>query len=171
MSEIKFINWSHKIEGVWEVILPYWLSSRGVNFEGLNRNKYPEPFKPFFDKTPVDSFSISVEGSLRGMHTDPNYKLIQLLYGRMQFVIYDDRENSPTKGNALNFIVRSDEARQFLVPPYVYNGHLALFKEICFSYKLSEGYFPPEQQKVLNYRKVPVDWYISNPILSERDAK
>lgn len=171
MSEIKLIDHSEKISGVWEVILPYWESNRGANFEGLNKDKYPSQFKPFFDKTPVDSFSVSVEGSLRGMHADPNYKLIQLLYGRMQFVVFDQRKYSSTMGNALEFIVRYDECRQFLIPPNVFNGHLAIYKEIVFSYKLSEGYFPPEQQQVLNYKKVPVQWLIQNPILSERDAK
>ncbi len=169
MKEIKFIDWSHQIDGVWEVILPYWQTERGVNFEGLNRNIYPEEFQSFFNRTPVDSFSYSKEGALRGFHADFNEKLIQILYGKMQFAIYDCRPPSKTFGNHLEFIVRHDELRQFLIPKFVANAHLALSKEILFSYKLSEDYCPAERQMVINYKDVPVNWLISNPIVGERD--
>ncbi len=170
MDNPVFIDHTEVIRGLWEVKLPKYSDIRGSDFEGLNRHKYPDAFKPFFDKTPVDSFSISTRNVLRGFHGDfMNYKLIQILDGKIQFVVIDSLEDSRTFGNSLEFIVAAKENRQFLLVPGIVNAHLVLSDKCIFTYKLSEDYAPPERQIHIKWNKYKLPWRTNNPIMSERD--
>ncbi len=164
-----------EIEGLIEVHLGYHTDSRGINFEGLNPELYPAEFNDFLAKTPVDSFSLSKSGVLRGFHGDiENDKLIQVLSGIVQFVVYDARANSPTSQKYKEFLIGSEfpynaRPRQFLIPKGVLNAHACLSAHAVFSYKFSKGYVHPESQLQhlwSSYR----GWLIANPILSERDS-
>ena len=114
-----------------------------------------------------DSFSCSKKNVLRGAHYDnKNDKLIQCLYGKIQFVAFDARSKSPTYKNAFSIILDYKNPTQIYIPVGVANAHLCLSDECVFYYKWSHGYTP---QKTKKWNEISVDWLTDKPILSDKD--
>lgn len=174
MEKPLFIN-HHKIQGFVEIVLDSYVDTRGNNFEGFNPCYHSDetlnPLGCNIDFS-IDSFSTSRRGVLRGFHGDSKTaKLIQCLYGKIEFAVIDVREGSPTKDNFLFFQVFSQTPRQFLVPAGCVNAHLCVSSECVFSYKLSDRYYPQNQQIHVKWDdpQYKIPWSIKKPILSERD--
>lgn len=73
-------------------------------------------------------FSCIEPGAIKGWHL---HKEMVLNYavplGKIKFVLYDDRENSPTRGKVQEIFLGPDNYCLVTVPPLVWNG----FKGIC----------------------------------------
>jgi dTDP-4-dehydrorhamnose 3,5-epimerase len=163
------IQESEHIKGVLLVKLDAIFDRRGFNMEGYNQEKYAKAH-PFFKKVkfPVDSFSHSKKGVLRGFHGDTKtHKFIQVLYGKIHFALIDKRVNGQNK--IMNFTLDADNPMQILVPAGVVNAHLCLSDTCVFSYKLSEQYVDIKNQIHVSWKQNPF-WNWSNPILSPRDS-
>ena len=160
------------IVGVLKIELDAYYDHRGYNFEGYNKSTYPY-LHPFFKRNRfgIDSFSRSTKGVLRGFHGDiKTHKLIQVLWGKIQFAMIDMRKKSPTFHAAISFILSADRPCQIMVPAGVVNAHLCLSDNCIFSYKLSHPYILQENQiHEPWYSSYFQHWEIDRPILSERD--
>lgn len=170
MKDTKVIE-SPQIQGLLQVRLGTHYDFRGLNFEGYNEELYGE-LHPFFKTVKFyhDSFSRSRKDVLRGFHGDVrNHKLIQPLYGKIQFVVLDVRVTSPTFKNKASFVLDSMRPTQIMVPAGCVNAHLCLSDECIFAYKLSEGYAQLTEQISVNWFEGFKEWKCESPILSERD--
>jgi dTDP-4-dehydrorhamnose 3,5-epimerase len=159
------------IDGVLKIELDYYSDNRGINFEGYNKELYRK-LHPIFEEKDfiIDSFSRSRMNVLRGFHGDTKtYKLIQVLFGKLQFVMIDKRIGK-TKGNIAQFYLDSEKPTQILIPAGVVNAHLCLSQECLFSYKLSCPYVDISEQVHVPWHTF-INWDTGFPILSDRDNK
>jgi dTDP-4-dehydrorhamnose 3,5-epimerase len=119
-----------------------------------------------------DAVSVSGRHVLRGIHYDDcTWKLIQCLHGEIFFVVIDLREESDTYLQWDSFTLSEENHLQVLVPPSHGNGHLVLSENCIFHYKLS-AYYDPDREQIFkwNNRRAAIDWPVSEPVLSEKDA-
>jgi len=121
-----------------------------------------------------DKISTTSRGVLRGIHGDfKSWKLVSCLYGKIYFVLVDNRETSDTFINWDAMILDDKKRKQVLIPPGVGNGFVVLSEESVFSYKWSyEGDYPDvDEQFSIKWDDplIGINWPINNPILSKRD--
>jgi dTDP-4-dehydrorhamnose 3,5-epimerase-like enzyme len=165
---------SNGIMGLVEVKLDKFEDHRGYNFEGYNKELYKAcDFWPTLE-FPVDSFSVSFHGTVRGFHGDEfNYKLIQCLIGEIQFFVIDLNPESATYKNVLEWTLKDRSPTQILIPPKCVNAHACLSGNCMFTYKLSQNYVNQQGQIHMHWSapefKDKVNWRVKNPVLSERD--
>jgi dTDP-4-dehydrorhamnose 3,5-epimerase len=121
-----------------------------------------------------DDISVSRQHVLHGLHgDDKTHKLIQCLHGEVFFVIVDMRKESSTYLKHETFLLSDKNRLQVLVPAGCANGHLCLTEKCIFSYKQSQYYSSHKNQFSVRWDdpSLNIFWPISNPILSQRDAK
>ncbi len=119
-------------------------------------------------------FSKSRKNVLRGLHgDDKTWKLINCVYGKVYFVVVDNRPKSRQYLLWDSWILSDENRIQVLVPPGFANGHLVLSETAVFHYQLAfQGqYNDADDQFTLkwNDNRINIDWPIQNPILSKRD--
>lgn len=175
MNNPKFINLSSIIDGLYLIDLDKYEDLRGANCETFNTahfNKAKVEDERISDAFLVDSISYSKKDSLRGFHGDEiNSKLIQCLYGEIQFCVIDVRPESKTFRHVFEIILNYKEPKQVLIPKGCVNAHLCLSEQCIFYYKLSFNYAKPEEQIHIKWNDplYKIEWKTSQPILSERD--
>ena len=143
---------------------------RGENVETFNEESYKYLVTSQFV---IDSISRSTKGVLRGFHGDKfAWKLIQVLYGSVHFVVIDFRPESNTHMCVETFNLNDKNRLQILVPAGCVNAHLCMSDECLFHYKLTHGYVKPDDQIRLKWNDPSIDvwWPIDNPITSYRDS-
>jgi dTDP-4-dehydrorhamnose 3,5-epimerase len=166
MTPPLIIDYSFKIKGLKHYEYSYFSDGRGINAEGW-RTEYEKLLT-----WPVESASVSKKDVLRGFHGDAdNHKLIQCVYGQIQFFVIDTRKDSPTFGNIAEFYLNALKDH-ILVPAGCVNAHLCLSDYCAFTYKLSQGYVNPEKQIHVKWNDPTynIPWRNKEPILSKRDA-
>jgi dTDP-4-dehydrorhamnose 3,5-epimerase len=122
-----------------------------------------------------DNHSHSGRGVLRGMHFQlrkPQVKLVSVISGVIHDMVLDVRHGSPTFGKSLGFRLEGRSGVQLLAPAGIAHGFCVLsdFAEVV--YKCSD-YYDAEDDKgiVWNDSSVEMDWPVSNPITSAKDAR
>ena len=128
-------------------------------------------------KTPFvqDNVSYSAKGTLRGLHYQhPNGqgKLVQAVAGEGFDVTVDIRLGSPTFGKSVSAILSKENHKQMYVPPGFAHGFCVLSDIAVFSYKCTDYYDQASEGGVLwNDPDLAIDWPVSDPMLSDKDAK
>ena len=121
-----------------------------------------------------DKVSTSRKNVLRGIHGDyKSWKLVTCLYGKLYFVVVDNRVNSPTY-RKWDWMILDDRAKkQVLLPPGVGNGFYVLSEESVFHYKWCyPGEYPDvDQQFTIKWddEELNINWPTDSPILQFRD--
>lgn len=144
---------------------------RGNNFEAYNKDVYNRLFDREVD-FPVDSYARSTKNVLRGLHGDnTNWKLIEVLHGKVFFAVVDVKLDSPTFWGREEIILTSAERWQVFLPPGCVNGHCVMSDEALFHYRLSHGFTAQEDQHSLKWNDpaLGILWPTKTPILSKRD--
>ena len=123
-----------------------------------------------------DKFSTSKFNVLRGIHGDnKSWKLITCVYGEIQQVVVDMREESPTYKQWQDFIINKNNQKLILIPPNMGNAYYVKSSEAVYHYKLAyDGdYIDADEQFSVcwNDDSIGIKWLSDNPILSNRDAK
>jgi dTDP-4-dehydrorhamnose 3,5-epimerase len=123
-----------------------------------------------------DKFSTSKFNVLRGIHGDnKSWKLITCVYGEIQQVVVDMREESPTYKQWQDFIINKNNQKLILIPPNMGNAYYVKSSEAVYHYKLAyDGdYIDAEEQFSVSWNddSISIKWLSDNPILSNRDAK
>lgn len=118
--------------------------------------------------------SFSVAGTLRGMHyqaTKPQAKLIRCIRGVVFDVVIDIRQESKCFGAWQTNELSASNRYQLYIPPGFAHGFLAL-EDSEIEYMVSD-YYSPEDERVIiwNDATLGIPWPLTNPILSNRDAK
>ncbi|OUL43731.1 hypothetical protein B0W81_02330 [Prochlorococcus sp. HOT_208_60] len=122
-----------------------------------------------------DKFSISYKDVIRGIHYDKKtFKLVTSVYGAIDQVVVDMRQDSNTYKETLMFKI--DDAKRFsiLIPPMVGNGFRVKSDVAVYHYKLSyEGdYLDANDQYTIKWddSTINIKWNCDNPKLSKRDS-
>lgn len=121
-----------------------------------------------------DNWSCSRHGVLRGLHLQnpkAQGKLVSVTRGHVLDVAVDVRVGSPAFGRHVGVELSEENGRQFFLPRGCAHGFVVLSEMADFLYKCDEYYSPADEITVRwNDPALGIDWRISNPVVSERDA-
>lgn len=121
-----------------------------------------------------DNHSRSSYGVLRGLHfqkTKPQGKLVRVTSGKVLDVAVDINPASATFKQWVAVELTGDNHRQFYVPPGYAHGFVVLSETADFLYKVTDYYDPTDEGSLLwNDPEIGIDWQITNPQLSAKDA-
>jgi dTDP-4-dehydrorhamnose 3,5-epimerase len=121
-----------------------------------------------------DNHSRSMRGVLRGLHYQtarPQAKLVSVVAGTIYDVSVDIRAGSRTRGRWVSFTLDSASGRQIFIPAGFAHGFCVLSDSAEVVYKCSDEYDPLAEGGIIwNDPTLAIDWPISDPILSEKDA-
>lgn len=124
-----------------------------------------------------DNHSFSAKkGTLRGLHFQKGEaaqaKIVRCARGAVLDVAVDVRKGSPTYKKWVAVELSADNKRQLLIPRGFLHGFLTLTDDVEFLYKADNFYnYEADRNIIWNDPEINVDWGISNPILSDKDAK
>lgn len=122
-----------------------------------------------------ENLSHSAYGVLRGLHYQllprAQGKLVMALYGRIFDVAVDIRRGSPTYGRWLGLELTAEDGLMLYVPPGFAHGFCVLSDEATLLYKVTDEYAPECERGILwNDPQIGVEWPMTQPLLSHRDA-
>jgi dTDP-4-dehydrorhamnose 3,5-epimerase len=145
---------------------------RGFFLETYQFRRYAEfgISRPFVQ----DNMSRSSYGVLRGLHLQnpsPQGKLISVVRGRVLDVAVDVRIGSPNFGRHVAVELSEDNRRQLWVPRGFAHGFVVLSETADLFYKCDDLYSPKDEIAVCwDDPAIGIDWGVTNPSLSARDA-
>jgi dTDP-4-dehydrorhamnose 3,5-epimerase len=160
------------LEGCYELQPPVRRDSRGL----FVKTYHAELFNKMDLNTDWNEeyYSLSQKHVLRGFHFQiPPYDHIKLVYcvtGEILDVLLDLRKDSPTFGEHCKIVVSSEKANMVYMPKGIAHGFLTLSDTATMAYKASTVY-APEHDTGVHWNSAAVEWSITEPIISERDAE
>ncbi len=121
-----------------------------------------------------DNESKSCKNVIRGMHFQiPPYeqgKLVRVIKGSVLDVAVDIRKDSPTYKQWKSVVLSEWNKLMFWIPPGFAHGFRALEDDTIFFYKCTNYYNKDlEGSFIWNDPDINIDWFISDPIISEKD--
>jgi dTDP-4-dehydrorhamnose 3,5-epimerase len=145
---------------------------RGYFLETYQQQKYAEI--GIAQKFVQDNQSYSTKNVLRGLHFQlrhPQAKLVRVTQGTVFDVAVDIRRNSPTFGKWHGEILSATNQRQMYVPENFAHGFCVLSDGAEFLYKCTDFYVPGDEAGLIwNDAQIAIEWPVTNPILSPKDA-
>ena len=122
-----------------------------------------------------DNHSKSKKGLLRGLHYQLNPKaqgkLVRCIKGKIWDVAVDIRKGSPWFGKWVAVELSEENKAMLWIPPGFAHGFVAL-EDAEIIYKCTEEYDPVLDRGIIwNDPDIGITWPITEPILSEKDAK
>jgi dTDP-4-dehydrorhamnose 3,5-epimerase len=161
------------LPGIVELRPKVFRDPRGFFMETYHREKFAA--LGIHDAFVQDNHSSSSKGTLRGLHYQlqhPQAKLCRVIEGEAYDVALDIRVGSPTFGKWAGLLLSAKEQNQIYIPPGFAHGFLALSETVQFLYKCSDFYDPADECGILwNDPALQISWRISDPLISEKDAK
>ena len=149
----------------------FW-DERGFFLETFNKKVFAELGLP--SEFVQDNHSRSTRGVLRGLHYQlarPQGKLVRVVRGKIFDVAADIRRGSPTFGQWFGTTLDDVSLNALWIPGGFAHGFLALSETADVVYKCTELYAPGDERGVRwDDRMLGIDWPVSNPILSKKDA-
>lgn len=153
--------------------------NRGYFVEKFNREIYRTVTNPESEdclqncpQWVQENYSLSNKNVLRGIHfqyKNPQAKLVHCLYGKILDVIVDLRKSSENFGKHIKYYL--DDSQILYVPIGFGHSFLTLTENTIVEYKCTDYYSPEDSYTILwNDEDLNIDWNISDPILSEKDA-
>lgn len=125
-----------------------------------------------------DNHSLSVQGTLRGLHyqhQQPQGKLVRVTHGEVFDVAVDLRKNSPTFGQWVGALLSANNKQMLWVPPGFAHGFYVLSAQAECQYKCT-AYYSPEDEYTLKWDdpQVAIPWPLIElglPQLSLKDQQ
>lgn len=110
-------------------------------------------------------FSTVYPGAIKGWHIHKKMTLNYAVpYGNIKFVLYDDRLDSPTKGELQELFLGPDQYQLVTVPPMVWNGFKGVGTEIAIVANCAS--IPHDPQEIDRRDpfdpSIPYDWAIKH---------
>jgi dTDP-4-dehydrorhamnose 3,5-epimerase len=161
------------LPGVWELRPKIFGDTRGSFMETYHRTKFCE--LGITDSFVQDNHSSSRKHTLRGLHYQlhhPQAKLCRVVEGEALDVAVDIRRDSPHFGKWTSVLLSTKHQNQIYIPKGFAHGVLALTDRVQLLYKCSDFYDLRDECGVLwSDPDLKISWGISNPLVSEKDAK
>lgn len=118
---------------------------------------------PAFQQFGEIYFSCIYPGAIKGWHIHKRMTLNYAVpHGNIKFVLYDDRPDSPTKGELQELFLGPDNYVLVTVPPMIWNGFKGLGTEMAIVANCASIPHDPEDIKRLDPfdPSIPYDWKI-----------
>jgi dTDP-4-dehydrorhamnose 3,5-epimerase len=161
------------LPGVWELRPKIFGDARGFFMETYRRIEFGE--LGITDSFVQDNHSSSRKHTLRGLHYQlhhPQAKLCRVVEGEALDVAVDIRRGSPHFGKWTSVLLSTKHHNQIYIPKGFAHGVLALTDRVQLLYKCSDFYDLRDECGVLwSDPDLKISWGISNPLVSEKDAK
>jgi len=145
---------------------------RGAFAESWRTNSYSEA--GIKDAFVQDNVSWSARGVLRGLHYQnprPQAKLITALQGTIFDVAVDLRRDSLTFLKWVGVELSGESMLQLYIPIGFAHGFVVTSEHAVVSYKCSDYYSPRDERCVRwDDPQVGIQWPVTNPIISQKDA-
>ena len=145
---------------------------RGFFVERYHVKTYSEHGLP--SRFVQDNHSRSARGTLRGLHLQLSQlqgKLVYVLEGEIFDVAVDVRVGSPSFGQWVGVELTSDNFRQLYIPPGFAHGFCVTSDRADVLYKCTDYYLPGDEITIpWNDQDIAIQWPISSPLLSQKDA-
>jgi dTDP-4-dehydrorhamnose 3,5-epimerase len=161
------------LEGVLIVQPARFGDSRGYFFESFQSQRCLS----FWDssKDYQDNVSWSTQGVIRGLHfqnPEGQAKLVSVLYGKVNDIIVDIRQGSPTFGQHIVVELSQENGRQVFIPAGFAHGFEVLSENALFSYKCSPLYAPHCDRGINPFDpELGIKWESASPVVSDKDLK
>lgn len=99
-------------------------------------------------------------------------KLIQVFHGSVFDIAVDIRKDSPTFGKWVGVTLTAKEKNMLYIPQGFAHGFCALEEDTELVYYCTDEYSPEHERGIVwNDAAIGIQWPISNPIVSDKDAK
>ena len=114
-----------------------------------------------FEKFGEIYISVVYPGGIKGWHLHEemtlNYAVIQ---GMIKLVLYDDRENSPTRGNLMELFIGEENYCLVKIPPKIWNGFKGIGNKPAIVANCATLPHDPNEIKRMDpfTNKIPYDW-------------
>ena len=83
----------------------------------------------YFEQFGEIYFSTVYKGVIKGWHKHHEMTLrYACIFGRIKLVLYDEREDSPTKGLLMEIFLGPDDYSLVIIPPHIWNGFKGMSK-------------------------------------------
>lgn len=108
-------------------------------------------------------FSCVYPGAIKGWHIHSRMTLNYAVpHGHIKFVLYDDREGSPTRGELQEIFLGPDNYCLVTVPPLVWNGFKGIGSEMALVANCASIPHDPDEIDRLDPfdPSIPYDWEI-----------
>jgi dTDP-4-dehydrorhamnose 3,5-epimerase len=162
------------VPGAWELTPTLHSDPRGVFYEWFTEGGFADMTGHRFNLAQANC-SVSSAGVLRGLHfaqVPPSQaKYVTCLRGSVFDVAVDIRVGSPTFGRWDSVLLDDRDRRSIYLSEGLAHGFVALEDDSTVMYLCSAGYAPTREHTICpTDPTLGIDWPVSNPTLSERDA-
>jgi dTDP-4-dehydrorhamnose 3,5-epimerase len=158
---------------VWEIQPKVFRDARGFFLETYHQQKFAD--LGILDVFVQDNHSRSTKGTLRGLHYQLRHtqaKLCRVVEGEALDVAVDVRVGSPTFGKWTSVLLSAERQNEIFIPQGFAHGFIALSDSVQFLYKCSDVYDPTSEHGIIwNDPDLAISWGVTNPLVSEKDAK
>lgn len=163
---------TNHIEGLIECFPTIFEDERGLFYESYNKKKFEDNGIPF--DFVQDNYSKSKKGVVRGLHFQnaphAQGKLVRCMTGKALDVVVDLRKESPTFGQYAKVLLDAEIGNMLYVPAGFAHGFSAL-EDTIFVYKCTDFWNKAAESGIIwNDPDLNIDWEVSAPIVSEKDA-
>ncbi|MBA7542102.1 hypothetical protein ES705_34421 [subsurface metagenome] len=120
---------------------------------------------PIFEKFGEIYFSIVYPGVIKGWQLNrektSNYAVIQ---GMIKLVLYDDRENSLTRGNLMELFIGEENYCLVKIPPNIWSGFMGIGGTLAIVANCATLPYDPNKIKRMDSftNKIPYDWKLEH---------
>lgn len=150
--------------------------ARGFFFESWNEQAFAQAGLPM--KFVQDNHSLSVRGTLRGLHYQlrrPQGKLVRVAAGEVFDVAVDLRRSSPTFGKWIGATLSAENKRMLWVPEGFAHGFYVTSERAEFLYKCTDFYDPGSERTLAwDDPEIGIRWPLAAgvpPLLSTKDLQ
>jgi dTDP-4-dehydrorhamnose 3,5-epimerase len=162
------------VPGAWEITPTVHGDERGVFFEWFSDREFTTMTGHRLDLRQANT-SVSSAGVLRGLHfaqlPPSQAKYVTCLRGAVLDVVVDIRVGSPTFAQWDSVLLDDVDHRSIYISEGLAHGFVALQDDSTVSYLCSAGYSPEREHTICpTDPAIGVDWPVTDPTLSERDA-
>lgn len=162
------------IQGCFELKVDKFSDERGHFLVSFNKDVFSHA-KAYFSNFVQDNESLSVYGTIRGLHEQireySQSKLVRCVYGKVLDVVVDARKNSPTYNKVLTFEL-DEPNKMIFIPKGCLHGFSVLSDVAVFSYKVDRPYNKDYEAGIrFDDPTFNIDWRIPkiSQIVSEKD--
>jgi len=120
---------------------------------------------PYFEKFGEIYFSVVYPGVIKGWHLHKRMTLnYAVIVGMIKLVLYDDREESPTRGELMELFIGESNYVLVKIPPRIWNGFKGIgVKPAIVANCATEPHDPEEIVRMDPFTdKIPYDWRLKH---------
>jgi dTDP-4-dehydrorhamnose 3,5-epimerase len=119
----------------------------------------------YFEKFGEIYFSFVYPGVVKAWHLHKKIKLNYAIpYGRIKLVLYDDRKDSPSRGELMELFIGVEDYKLVTIPTMVWNGFKGLGNEVSIVANCAT--LPHDPEEIIRVdpfvNDIPYDWGLKN---------